>query len=111
MYKIMVHIKNHNEFIDSDVCVEIELPAVPRKGDILFLNEEQIQILENKAKSNLEIAQNYAPKWFYYGSSGCKEPNENNLKDLKFEDAIYVDRVAFNGNSEIIHIELDDNEL
>jgi hypothetical protein len=109
MYKIMVHIKNDNEFIDSEVFVEIELPAVPRKGEILHLTKEQHEILENKAKSNLKIARNYAPEWFYYGSSGCQNPKKKNLKDLTFLDAIYVDSVVFTGNSEIIKIELNNN--
>lgn len=105
----MVYIKNDNEFIDSEVFVEIELPAVPRKGEILYLNEEQYEILENKAKSNLKIAKNYAPEWFYYGSSECQNLKKKNLKDLNFGDAIYVDSVVFTGNSEIIKIELDKN--
>lgn len=105
----MVHIKNDNEFIDSEVFVEIELPAVPRKGEILYLNEEQYEILENKAKSNLKIARNYASEWFYYGSSECQNLKKKNLKDLNFGDAIYVDSVVFTGNSEIIKIELDKN--
>ena len=109
MYKIKVHIKNHSDFLDSNVFVEIELPAVPRKTEILYLNEEQYEILENKAKSNLKIARNYAPEWFYYGSSGCQNPKKKNLKDLTFLDAIYVDSVVFTGNSEIIKIELNNN--
>jgi hypothetical protein len=107
MYKIKVHIKNDNDFLDSNVFVEIELPAVPRKGEILYLNEEQQEILKNKAKLNLEIAQNYAPKWFYGASSGCENPKEKNLKDLGFGDAIFVDSVVFSGDSEFIQIELE----
>ena len=109
MYKIKVHINNNNQFLDSDVFVEIELPAVPRKGDNLYLTQEQQEILKNKVKSDLKIAQNYAPKWFYRGSSGCENPKEKNLKDLDFGDAIFVDSVAFTGGSEIIEIELDDS--
>lgn len=107
MYKIMVHIKNDNDFIDSNVFVEIELPTVPRKGEILYLNEKQQEILKNKVKSDLKIALNYAPKWFYGHSWECKKPKKKNLKDLNFNDAIYVDIVVFTGDSEIIQIELD----
>ena len=109
MYKIKVYINNYNQFIDSDVFVEIELPAVPRKGENLYLTEEQQEILKNKVKSDLKIAINYAPKWFYGASSGCENPKKNNLKDLDFGDAIFVDSVVFTGGSEFIQIELDDS--
>lgn len=108
MYKIKVHIKNDNDFLDSDVFVKIELPAVPRKGEILYLNKIQQEILKKKVKSDLKIAQNYAPKWFYGGSCGCENPKQKNLKDLNFGDAIFVDGVVFTGYSEFIQIELDD---
>ena len=107
MYKIMIHIKNESTYIDVNVCVQIELPAVPRKGDTLYLDNDLKQVLEDKAKSNLEVARGYAPKWFYGHSYDCKEPKQENLQDLSFHDATNVDSVAFNGNSEIIHIELD----
>ena len=103
----MVHIKNENTYIDDNVCVQIELPAVPRKGEILYLQNDLKQVLEDKVKSNLEVAREYAPKWFYGHSYNCEEPKQVNLTDLSFDDAINVDSVAFNANSEIIHIELD----
>jgi hypothetical protein len=106
MHKIMIYIANDNNFLDSDVCVEIQLPAVPRKGDILYLTDEQIEVLENKAKSDLKIAKCYFPRWFY-GDASYKEPKQENLQDLSFEDAMYVRDVVYYGNSEI-KIELDD---
>jgi hypothetical protein len=110
MIKIMVHIANYNTYIDENVCVQIRLAAVPRKGEVLYLSEYLQQVLEDKAKSNLEIARNYAPEWFYYGSSGCglRELKQENLKDLSFGDARYVDSVTFIANSDIIHISLTD---
>lgn len=103
----MVHIKNENNYIDDNVCVQIELPAVPRTGEFLYLQNDLKQVLEDKVKSNLEVAREYAPKWFYGNSYNCKELKQENLTDLSFDDAINVDSVAFNANSEIIHIELD----
>ena len=107
MYKIKVHIKNENEFIDSNVFVDIELPAIPGIGEVLYLNEEQREILEKKAISDLSIAENYFPKWFYYGSSNYKEVEEKILENLLFQDAIFVDSVVFTANSNVIQIELD----
>lgn len=103
----MVHIKNENTYIDDNVYVQIELPAVPRKGEILYLDNDLKQVLEDKAKSNLEVAIKYAPEWFYGHSHNCEELKQENLTDLSFDDAIYVDSVAFHANSEIIHIELN----
>lgn len=103
----MIHIKNENIYMDDNVCVQIELPAVPRRGEILYLNDDLKQVLEDKAKSNLAVAREYAPKWFYGHSYNCEEPKQENLIDISFDDAIHVDSVAFNANSEIIHVELD----
>jgi len=107
MYKIMVHIRNENTYIDDNVCVQIELPAVPRKEDVLYLDHDLRRILEDKARSSLDVARRYAPKWFYGHSSNCKEPKEENLIDLMFDAAMYIDNVSFIANSDIIHIELD----
>ena len=103
----MVHIKNGYTYIDNNVCVQIELPAVPRKGEFLYLQNDLKQVLEDKVRSDLEIARVYAPKWFYGHSYDCEEPKQENLEDISFDDAIIVDSVAFIANSEIIHIELD----
>lgn len=107
MYKIRVHIKNENNYNDEDVFVDIKLPGIPRKKDLLYLTKEQMTILENKVKKSLTIAQCYAPKWFYGRSHECTVPQEKNLDDFSFEDAINVDSIAFYGDSDIIHIELD----
>jgi hypothetical protein len=107
MYKIMVHIKNENTFIDDNVSVQIELPAVPRNGEFLYLDNDSIQILEDKAKSDLKIARNYAPKWFYRGSVKVEEVEQDDLINLSFHDAIQIDSVAFKANSDIIYVELE----
>lgn len=93
--------------MDDNVCVQIELPAVPRIGEIVYLDNDLMQVLEDKAKSNLAVAREYAPKWFYGHSSGCEEPKQENLIDISFGDAVRVDSVSFDANSEIIHVELD----
>ncbi len=116
MLKIRVHIENENTFMDENVFVDITLPAVPRKGDTLYLTEEAQTELENKAKSNLKIAVSYAPLWFYGHSrkhlSEIKEWDNDtlkpeHLKDLSFDDANCVSAVAFDANSDIVHVELN----
>lgn len=93
--------------MDDDVCVQIELPAVPRIGETLYLNNDLKQVLVDKVKSNLAVAREYAPKWFYGHSYDCEEPKQEDLINISFDDAIRVDSVSFNANSEIIHVELD----
>jgi hypothetical protein len=107
MYKIMVHISADNDFNDDRVCVQLELPAVPRKGEILCLGNDIVKILEDKAKADLETAQSYAPKWFYGRSYECSCPKNENLEDLSFSDAMYITSVLFHANSDIIHVEID----
>ena len=106
MYKIRVHINNENEYIDNRVFVDIELPAVPRKGEFLYLGDN-LSKLEEKAKEDLTIAKDYSPKWFYGASSACQEPKQENLKDLSFADAIQVSSVAYISGEDIVHVEID----
>ena len=108
MFKIHLHIHAPEDFIDRQVYVPIELPFVPQKGDYLYVPEELLHELENKARRNPEIAKRYAPKWFYHKSFGVRFPTEENLPDLSFTDAHTVHAVAYQANSEIIHIEITD---
>lgn len=108
MINIRVHIHNNNSFIDDKVFVDIKLPFVPKKGDTLYLTQEHKDSLKAQAISSLDIAKRYAPKWFYSGSSNCKNPTEENLKDLAFDDALYVHCVSYFADSDIVHLEITD---
>ena len=108
MFKIHLHIYAPENFMDRQVSVPIELPFVPQKGDYLFVPEELILKLEEKAKSNLQIARRYAPKWFRRKSFDVQLPEEENLPDLSFADAQTVHAVAYHANSDIIHVEITD---
>ena len=104
----MVHIKSESNFIDDNVKIQIELPAVPRVGETLYLDECSKGLLEALATYTCKIAKHYFPKWFYGNSYGCKKLKRNNLDDLSFDDAVNVVSVTYKENSDIIHIELDD---
>lgn len=106
MIKIRVHVHNEELFMDEKVFVDIELPFVPQKGDALFLTEEHKNELVQQAKSSLIIAKRYSPKWFYGGSFHCKNPNEENLEDLSFDDALTVHQVCYFANEDLVHLEI-----
>lgn len=115
MIKIRVHIENDDVFMDENVFVDITLPAVPRKGETLYLTDEAQTELENKAKSSLIVATPYAPLWFYGHSRAQLSDKEwkddtlkpEHLKDLSFDDANCVSGVAFDANSDMVHVELN----
>lgn len=64
--------------------------------------------LESKMRANLNVAKDYAPKWFYNASFNCREPNEKDLDNVGFDDALFVCNVAYKPNSEVVLVELDD---
>ena len=109
MVKIRVHIHSEEAFMDEKVFLDIELPSVPQKGDTLFLTEEQKNELVKQATSSLIVANRYAPKWFYDGSFHCKHPNEENLDDLSFEDALTVHQVCYFANEDLVHLEINNH--
>lgn len=108
MINIRIHIKNNFCEMDSDVSCLIQLPSVPRVGDIVRLSITNIIELENKAKElGLDYLIYYAPKWFYGESCNIGTPTKDNLKDFSFDDAIYVSQVEFISDYDIVNIQLD----
>ena len=106
MITCMIYISNDNESLDANVGIEIKLPCLPRIKDELFLTDEQISELEEMAKSDLKIAENYFPKYFYEGSHLDKEVTKENINNLSFQDVQKVKRVVFFSGDEAINIEI-----
>lgn len=111
MIKCKIYIFSGNDFLDEKVCVEISLPCAPFIGSYLQLGDELKTELENKAKSSVNTALKYAPKWFYFGSKNVGAITDENLKDLSFADALYVSSVTFKANQDILFIELTDTDI
>ena len=110
MYRVRVHVQNEFVAMDNHVWVDITLPVPPRTGETLFLDGKLRKELESKATSSLYIAGFYAPMWFYRKSYDCKNPKEENLEDLSFEDALDIVRIVYNSNDEVIYIEIGRND-
>lgn len=111
MIKVRIYIKSEYSLFESEVFIDALLPHIPSKGNIIYLDEQQESELELKAKSSLDIANKFAPRWFY-GHSGNVEYGEvieENLKDLSFTDAMFVHNVIYEPNSEIVKIVMGDD--
>lgn len=111
MIKVKIYIKSEQALYEEEVFIDAILPHIPNKGNIVFLENEQQYELESKAKSNLDIANKFAPKWFWGHSSGIEryEVKEENLKDLSFGEAMWVHNVVYEPNSEIVKIVIGDD--
>jgi hypothetical protein len=95
---------------DDKVHIDVELPCLPHKGDILYITKGQRYSLLQQARKTLGIASRYAPKWFYCGSSGCEHPMPKDLKNMSFSDAIIVNHISFDTSEDFVRIELSDGE-
>ena len=102
----MIYISNDNGSLDANVGIEIKLPCLPRVKDELFLTDKQISELEEMAKSDFKIAENYFPKYFYGGSHLDKEVTKENINNLSFEDVRKVKRAVFFSGDESINLEI-----
>jgi hypothetical protein len=89
--------------MDEDVCIEVNLPCLPPINSILRCDKDE---LEKQAKSELGIAQTYLD-WFYGKSANIEKVKEENLEDLNFDDAIFVDSIEINANEDYVHILLN----
>jgi len=110
MINIRVFIESQIVHFDENVFVDIQLPAVPKVGETLCLYDS-MDILEQKAKSSLDIISNYAPDWFYghsgkYQRENKLEVKEEHIKDFSFGDAIRVRYVEYRANDPFVYIEL-----
>jgi len=107
MIKCRIHIKNDVAFNDDNIHINIKLPALPRKGEIIHIPEELWKLTEY-ARNNREIAKEYFPKWFYGRKYDWQEEiTQEILQKLSFCDAIYVKQVTYTSGEDFVRIELD----
>lgn len=109
MFNFKVHIYNEDNMMDENVYVNIRLPFLPPINSVIHLSDESVKQLEDMAKASLDIANRYAPRFFYGKSTNCYIVKKENLKDLSFSDAIYVKEIRFKENIDVIEFELYDN--
>ena len=105
MIKCKIHIVNDSEIYDENVFVECTLPAVPRKGDTLWLSNGLTGELEQKALKS-ETLSNYFPNWFF-GHTPKEFEDINDECYLSFDDAITVEYVRFDSFSDTVVLSLN----
>ena len=103
MVKCRIHIENDGGANDDKVYVDIELPAAPRVGEILFLSGKHQLSLEEMGKKDMKNL-NYYLKWFS-GASEYKHIEEN-LKEFGFDDALLVSSVIYSSEENFMRIEI-----
>ena len=102
---------------DLNICVEIDVDFLPRKGEILYLSEEHQSQLEEKIKSKPNMYFAYS-RWFYgFSIDKIKAGEEITIEmfeDFGLDDAIYVCKVAFIWSDEemkyVNYVVLNDSE-
>lgn len=105
MLKIRVYFFNQANFHDEKLFVDILLPAVPRKGEMVRLSERHHEILAEKLGKDLDHAGDYL-HYFYGASHDIEVVKKGNLKDLCFTDAKYVTDVSYDTDDDFVSIEL-----
>lgn len=119
MVSVMLHIYTKHETADMNVCYQIELPAVPRVGECVYLSDEIIESLNVQARSaGVSIAEYYYPEYFYGESKYFSDVsdkkyriNEDDLQNLNFADRVYscVVEVVYNTQTKTVHVMLGDD--
>jgi hypothetical protein len=122
---IRIHIKNADDYMDSRVYVDVEMPCIPRKGDMIWLNEEQEQSLREciirESKNNIEIATIDYSHCLFRHNYIYREAHANEIEKIRVKfsrlqkldlrnitfEANEVDSILFNFIDNLVHIELD----
>ena len=107
MIKTRIHIKTTNEFMDDSLFILTELPFVPRVGDRIQLSQDMLNELEQKVRSDLDLAKKYINVWTIFDVKYV-EKNPGMLRDIDFEFdlAKYVSHVCIVAGSDIVDIKL-----
>lgn len=82
---------NDYKFFDPKVCIEITLPAIPRIGECVYLSEQQLRELGEKA-SQKEVVHKYRIQG----------------DEVGFDDCITVAQVGYFADEKTIHLSLKD---
>jgi hypothetical protein len=89
--KVSVHFYNGQDAFDQEVKIELDMPYIPRLGDIIVLTGEQLREVEDDVD------------WDKYHEAVYG--NEGN-KYLTFDDYQWVTLVAYNVRTGIVMVEL-----
>jgi len=104
--ELRICINTANIAFDNDVMVKIDLPFVPTAGDIIYLTNDQREVLREKIIKKGDYI-SYC-SCFYGKSIDAKKLEDYDIKDLSVEDWIYVEGVAIDAGSGIIWVGLND---
>lgn len=91
MFKVKISIHNEMDRFDENVFVEIEMPYVPRVGDLIWLTHENDEILQRLIEP---IKENYN---CVYNDRVC------------VEEYMYVSDVCYKATQKEIWVELIDD--
>lgn len=106
--KAIIHLKNEDYFCHPAIGVEVELPARPVVGDVLYLSEDGRKELTRQIEEWADrhgITEDRNPYWeLYSGRYGWNG----------MESVIYVSGVAFRPDRDEktyeLHVDLSENE-
>ena len=111
--KVKICINTHEIWFDEEACIELDLPYVPRKDDIIYLSEEQSEMLRQEIIDKILVTGNYFP---YRECLGFRdEVTEKELEEdfdleyLDIEDWIFVGAVSIHTKDNTIVVGLTDN--
>jgi hypothetical protein len=111
MIKCRIYIRGNEDFMEDDrLFVDIELPALPRKGDCIFGIDTEY--LNNIAQSDINIAKDY-PMWFnnrFVDVDKIEKLGPEHLEYIDFFGAFLITNIWFNANDEYVQIQIDSTD-
>ena len=97
--KVKICINTSEIKFDDEATIELELPYVPRKKDIIFLSFEHSELLRQNIIKKIIDTNNYFPYRECLGfTTEYAEEDEDEKVDLdclNIEEFIYVEDIAF----------------
>ena len=105
MIKVRLHIDSDNVFMDERIFFDTELPFIFPKGTIIYGLKDIKNKLEEKIKSDLDIANDYL-KYFYYGSHNIEKATTESLKDFSLIDCNFIVDYCYDMDDNIVHVSI-----
>lgn len=116
MVQFFLHVKNRI-FLDKDAFLTVEYPALPRVGEIFWLDQEKSEMLKEMIieAGNVEYYQEYIKKGYdandvYNAYDEAKSVKYFVDEIFDFSEACTVKRVAFISDGIHVEIGIDEEE-
>ena len=103
--KVRVYIHGNDAWRDKNVCIDLQLPTTPRKGEFIELSLPELLELEGQAKKSREIAYRYYDWCRIHTYRPFEEFTEEDVESLTFDQGfLEVENIYMSSENDYVSV-------